>query len=96
MYPVTSAQRRSPSAASARVTTGLKWAPETGPNMWMMTSRTPAVAAALASSTTPTSLLSRSAMMPEPTTPASRKAVPMNSATRARGCTGAHSRGVIS
>ena len=44
--------------------------------MWMMISSTPAVAAALASSTTPVSLLRRSAMMPEPTTPGKQESGP--------------------
>lgn len=79
-YPGTVPHERSPIAASAIVTAGLKWAPDTGPKVMMIMYRTPAVAAAFSSNCRPMSSLNRSAMIPEPMTPMSRNAVPTNSA----------------
>jgi hypothetical protein len=74
-----------PSSRSVRVTTGLKWAPETAPNMRMRPTRAPAVAAAFSSSWSPTSPEeSREAAIPEPTTAITSSAVPSASAASRR------------
>ena len=61
----------------------MKWAPEVSAKAKMIAIKMPTVAVELARSCRPTSSVSRSAMMPDPTTPARRKAVPMNSARNA-------------
>src|SRR5665213_3242676 len=55
MYAAASRQLRPPKLASTSETTGLKWAPETGPNMRMIAYRPAAVAAAFSSNFRPTS-----------------------------------------
>ena len=68
-----------------RVTAGLKWAPEIGPNMRIRPMSAPAVAAAFSSSCKPTSLGERRcAMIPEPMTATMRRAVPSASAVSLR------------
>jgi hypothetical protein len=58
-----------PSHQSARLTTGLKWAPDTGPKIRISTASASMVATEFSSNSNPTSAgLSRAAMMPEPTT----------------------------
>src|SRR5262249_47626918 len=65
------------------VTTGLKCAPETGASAVMSTNRMAPVASALASSASASfPPAKRSAMMPEPTTVATRSPVPAASAAR--------------
>ena len=67
-------------------TTGLKCAPEIGPNMRMKVKRPAAVAAAFSNSCRPVSPgESRAAAMPEPITVAARNAEPRNSARARRG-----------
>src|SRR3984885_5766107 len=79
-----------PSAASANDTTGLKCAPDTGPNMRMTAYSPAAVTAAFSSSSSPASDGdNRCAAIPEPITIAARKALPRNSAASRRGSTGA-------
>ena len=74
-----------PSAASASETTGLKCAPDTGPNMRMTANSPAAVAAEFSSSSSPVSDGdSRCAAIPEPITIAARNALPMNSAASRR------------
>ena len=76
---------RPPKAASTSDTTGLKCAPETGPNIKMIANSPAAVAAAFSSSCRPASSGdSRWAAMPEPTTSAARNALPRNSASSRR------------
>src|SRR5579863_3154141 len=64
---------------------GLKWAPEIGPRTVIRTTRIAPVGNVLQSSASATSLVSVSAMMPEPTTVATRIPVPSASAARRRG-----------
>ncbi len=67
------------------VTTGLKCAPDTAPNMRISPMSAQAVAAAFSSSCSPTSPVdSRLAMMPDPITATINIAVPNPSATRRR------------
>src|SRR6202163_4605421 len=74
-----------PCQASASVTAGLKCAPDTGPNVRISATSAPPVASAFASSASPTfPPHKRCAMIPEPTTAASRNAVPVNSAATGR------------
>ena len=73
-----------PRTRSASVTTGLKWAPETGPKARISATSPAPVAIEFSSSCSPTSSgESRCAAMPEPTTIATRNAVPTASARRA-------------
>src|ERR671910_2038887 len=73
--------RRPPNRRSASVTTGLKWAPETGPNATIRATRPAPVAAAFSSSWSPPSPGdSRWAAMPDPTTTATSSALPTASA----------------
>src|SRR5664280_165188 len=69
-----------PKAASTKDTTGLKWAPEIGPNIKMMANRPVAVAAAFSKSWSP-ALPGDSvcAAIPEPMTIVASKALPRNS-----------------
>ena len=70
---------------SAAVTAGLKWAPESGPKTRMSTIRMAPVAAVFASSATASfPAASRSPMIPEPTTVATRIPVPSASEARRR------------
>ena len=74
-----------PASRSTRVTTGLKWAPDTAPNMRISPINAPAVAAAFSNSCNPTSSGDRRvAMIPEPITAMIRNPVPSASATRRR------------
>src|SRR5580693_1151758 len=74
-----------PRAASASDTTGLKCAPDTGPNIAMMANSPAAVAAAFSSSSSPVSPGdSRWAAIPEPITTAARNPLPSNSASSRR------------
>ena len=66
----------------AAVTTGLKCAPEIGPNIKMSAISAPTVAPALARSCSATSSVRFVAMMPEPTTEMISSAVPSASAKR--------------
>jgi hypothetical protein len=76
---------RRPRSQSAAETTGLKCAPETGPNIKMSTVNPRKVAVEFSSSCSPTSPVeSRWAAMPEPTTTVTSKPVPSSSATRRR------------
>lgn len=71
---------------SAAVTTGLKWALETGPNIKMSTANPKTVAVEFSKSCKPTSSGdSCAAAIPEPTTTVTSKAVPTNSARSLRG-----------
>ena len=80
-----SRQDMPPGAASANDTTGLKCAPDTGPNIKMMANSPAAVAAAFSSSCSPVFPGdSCCAAIPEPITNAARKALPRNSAARRR------------
>ena len=84
---------RRPRNQSANDTTGLKWAPETGPNIKMITNSPSAVAAAFSSSSSPRRrATAAAAAIPEPITTAARNALPRNSASSRRrsgaGCTG--------
>ncbi len=68
--------------AIAMLTAGLKCAPDTGPNVRISTVRIAPVGSVLQrSASAPLPPESFAAMMPEPTTPASKKAVPKHSAT---------------
>ena len=79
----------SPRSAKARLTAGLKCAPDTGPNIRIRTTRMAPVGSVLHSSASATlPPASRCAMMPEPTTVASRNAVPSASATARRASDG--------
>jgi len=70
-----------PNSRVTNETTGLKWAPETGPSAKIKAISPPVVAAAFSSNCKPASLGERRcAMMPEPTTTATKKAVPTPSA----------------
>src|SRR6202453_1035485 len=85
MYTGTSRQAMPRCEASANVTAGLKCAPEMGPNASISATRAAPVAivfARRARATFPAA--SRSPMMPDPTTAASKKAVPSISATARR------------
>ena len=74
-----------PKMRSASVTTGLKCAPDTGPNARMSATRPAPVAIEFSSSCRPTSFGDiRCAAMPEPTTIATRNAVPSASAVALR------------
>src|ERR1700676_882923 len=86
MYEKASGQDRPCSKASAAETTGLKCAPEIGPNVKMRATSAAPVANVFASRARARfPLASRSAIMPEPTTVATRKPVPRNSAIRRLG-----------
>src|SRR5260370_41976957 len=75
-----------PWEASARVTAGLKGAPEIGPSARIKQINAAPVASVLASSAKATiPPASLSPLIPEPTTVARRKAVPRASATARRG-----------
>ena len=93
MHPATCAGRYAPASrqdsppkkASAKDTTGLKWPPETGPNIKMIANNPAAVAAAFSSSCSPVwPGDSRCAAIPEPITTAARNALPKNSASSRR------------
>ena len=80
-----SRQDMPPGAASANDTTGLKCAPDTGPNIKMMANSPAAVAAAFSSSSRPVwPGESRCAAIPDPITTAARNALPRNSASSRR------------
>ena len=84
-YAAASRHRRPPNAASAKDTTGLKWPPDTGPNIEMMANSPAAVAAAFSSNSSPVCPGdSRWAAIPEPTTTAARNPLPSNSASSRR------------
>ena len=84
-YAAASRQRSPPNAASTKDTTGLKWPPDTGPNIKMMANSPAAVAAAFSSSSSPVVTgRERWAAMPEPITTAARNALPSNSASSRR------------
>ena len=84
-YAAASRQRSPPKAASTKDTTGLKWPPETGPNIKMIANSPAAVAAAFSSSSSPVwPGDSRCAAIPEPITTAARNALPRNSAASRR------------
>src|SRR5690242_2815339 len=84
-YAVASRQDMPPNAASAKETTGLKWPPETGPNIKMIVNSPAAVAAAFSTSSSPVwPGESRCAAIPEPITTAARNALPRNSAVSRR------------
>jgi hypothetical protein len=78
---------RRPNSQSAAVTTGLKCAPETGPNNNKIRTASPnTVAVEFSSSCSPTSSgESCWAAMPDPTTTVTSSAVPRNSASSRRG-----------
>src|SRR6202008_3403091 len=71
-------------SAATSVTAGLRCAPEMGAKTMISTTSIAAVAAVLHRSASAMSWLSRSAMMPEPTTTARSRAEPKPSATRRR------------
>ena len=76
---------RRPNSQSAAVTTGLKCAPETGPNIRINTASPNTVAVEFSNSCTPTSAGDNAAAaIPEPTTTVTSSAVPRNSATSRR------------
>ncbi len=84
-YAAAFLQDTPPNAASTRETTGLKWAPETGPNIKMMANKPAAVAAAFSKSSKPTSPGERCcAAIPDPMTMAARNPEPRNSAASRR------------
>ena len=71
-----------PNSRSTSVTAGLKWAPDTAPNIRIRPISAPAVAAAFSSSCRPTSSGDRRlAMIPEPITAMISRPVPSASAT---------------
>lgn len=83
MYAVASDQDRPRSSASATETTGLKCAPETGPNVRIRATSAAPVAVVLANNARATfPPARRSAIMPDPTTVATRSKVPRNSAAK--------------
>src|SRR2546423_7847440 len=74
-----------PKARSARVTTGLKWAPDTGARARISATSAPEVAAAFSSNSSPRLPGdNRAAAMPEPTTAATSRPVPRSSARSRR------------
>src|SRR5688572_7871272 len=80
-YGGTSRHASPPCEAAASVTAGLKWAPDTGPNVAMRATRAAPVATVLASSAIATlPPARRTPMIPDPMTAARRKAVPSASA----------------
>ena len=84
-YAAASRHRSPPNAASAKDTTGLKWPPDTGPNIKMIVNSPAAVAAAFSSSSRPVAPGDRfTAAIPEPITTAARNALPANSAVSRR------------
>ena len=77
---------RRPGRQSAAETTGLKCAPETGPNNRISTARPNTVAVEFSNNCSPTSFgESRCAAIPDPTTTVTSRAVPVNSASSRRG-----------
>ena len=83
-------QDRPPKAASTKDTTGLKWAPETAPNIRMRANSPAAVAAAFSNSCRPVWPGDRRwAAIPEPITTAARSALPRYSASSRRHSTAA-------
>src|SRR5260370_32490214 len=81
----TSRHWKAPCHASAIVTTGLRCAPEIGPKVRISATSAAPVATVLASNAIETlPPASRSPIIPEPTTAASRKAVPTSSETARR------------
>src|SRR5215207_6453267 len=83
-YPSASRGVSSPFKAKTSDTAGLKCAPEMGPRMLMSTTRIAPVGSVLPSSASATSLVKVSAMMQEPTTVATNRAVPRASAASRR------------
>ena len=84
-YAAASRQPSPPNAASTNDTTGLKWPPDTGPNIKMIANSPAPVAAAASNSSRPASPGDRRcAAMPEPITTAARNALPSNSASSRR------------
>src|SRR5437660_11928760 len=80
-YTRVSDKGKPPSRASATDTTGLKCAPEIGPKVRIRATSVAPVAIVLANNANATfPFARRSAMMPEPTTVATRSKVPKNSA----------------
>jgi hypothetical protein len=81
-YAAAFRQDSPPNAASAKETTGLKWPPETGPNIKMIANSPAAVAAAFSTSSRPVwPGDSRCAAIPDPITTAARNALPRSSAS---------------